>query len=134
VLFTQFKKARVGTGPLRTGIKYGTLDPNDPTKRFFNAAAFTLPGNFELGDAAQYYNDFRDPRIMDERISIAKRMVFPIRADREIVLTYRADAFNAFNRTSFGNINGTIGNTAFGLATGPQVGARLITMGLRLDF
>ena len=61
-------------------------------------------------------------------------MVFRIPGDRTVVLTYRADAFNAFNRTSFGNINGIVGNANFGLATGPQNGVRLITMGLRLDF
>jgi hypothetical protein len=33
-----------------------------------------------------------------------------------------------------GNIVGTVGNPNFGLPTGPMTGARLITMGLRLEF
>jgi hypothetical protein len=48
-------------------------------------------------------------------------------------LQIRADAFNAFNRTNFA-VNGTVGNANFGRATGPQDGARIITMGLRLYF
>ena len=51
-----------------------------------------------------------------------------------VVLTYRTDGFNIFNRTSFGGVNGTVGNANFGRPTGPQNGARLITMGLRLEF
>ncbi len=51
-----------------------------------------------------------------------------------IVLVYRADAFNLFNRTNFGLVVGTVGNANFGRPTGPQNGARLITMGLRLEF
>jgi hypothetical protein len=42
--------------------------------------------------------------------------------------------FNLFNRTRFGGVNGTVGNANFGLPSGPQVGARAITMGLRLNF
>jgi hypothetical protein len=51
-----------------------------------------------------------------------------------VVLTYRADGFNIFNRTNFGGVNGTVGNAAFGRPSAVQVGARLITMGLRLEF
>jgi hypothetical protein len=31
-------------------------------------------------------------------------------------------------------VNGTVGNANFGRATGPQYGARIITMGVRLYF
>jgi len=134
VLFTQFKKANVGTGPIQTGIDRTSLDPNNPSTRWFNAAAFSTPGQFELGNASQYFGDFRNPPVMDERLSISKRMKFPIHGDRTIDLLYHADGFNIFNRTNFGGIVGTIGNPNFGRPTGPQVGARIITMGMRLDF
>ena len=134
VLFTQFKKANVGTGPIQTGIDRTTLDPNNPATRWFNAAAFAAPGQFELGNASQYFNDFRQPPLFIENLSIQKRMKFPIHRDRTIDLVYRADAFNLFNRTNFGGVVGTIGNANFGRPTGPQIGARAITMGLRLDF
>ncbi len=122
------------SGPIRTGIDRTTLDPNNPSTRWFNAAAFTIPGQYELGSAATFYGDFRNPPVLDERIAIQKRMKFPVREDRSVDLIYRVDAFNVFNRTSFGNIVGVIGNPNFGRPTGPQTGARLITMGLRLDF
>jgi len=134
VLFTQFKKANVGTGPIQTGIDRTTLDPNNPATRWFNAAAFTTPGQFELGNAAQYYGDFRNPPLMQENVSLSKTFRFPVHGDRVIDLDLRADAFNIFNRTNFGGIVGAIGNPNFGRPTGPQTGARLITMGLRVDF
>ena len=130
VLFTFLKKANVGSGPIRTGIDRTKLDPNDPSTRWL----FTVPGQYDLGRAATFYGDFRNPPILDERIAIQKRMRFPVRADRSVDLIYRVDAFNVFNRTSFGGIVGVIGNPNFGRPTGPQTGARLITMGLRLDF
>ena len=49
-------------------------------------------------------------------------------------LSYRADAFNIFNRTSFGGVNGTIGHANFGRPTAMQNGPRVITMGLRMVF
>ena len=134
VLFTQFKKANVGSGPIQTGIDRTTLDPNDPAARWLNATAYTIPGQFDLGNAAQYHGDFRNPPVFIENFSIQKKMRFPVYGDRVVDLIYRADAFNMFNRTNFGGVNGVVGNVNFGRVTGPQVGARLITMGLRLDF
>jgi hypothetical protein len=134
VLFTQFKKANVGTGNIQTGIDRTTLDPNNPSTRWFNAAAFTSPGQFELGNAAHYYNDFRNPPVFTENLSIQKRLRLPIKGDRSADLVIRADAFNLFNRTNFGGIVGAVGNANFGRPTGPQVGSRIITLGGRLDF
>jgi hypothetical protein len=51
-----------------------------------------------------------------------------------VVLIYRADGFNIFNRNNFGGVVGTVGNTNFGRPTGVVGSNRLITMGLRLEF
>jgi hypothetical protein len=134
VLFTGFKAANVGSGPIRTNVDRSSLDPNNPASVWLNAGAFSTPGQFQLGNAAHYYNDFRNPPVLVDNISVQKRMRFPVGGDRTVDLLYRADAFNAFNRTSFGGINGIIGNPNFGRPAGPQVGARVITMGLRLEF
>jgi hypothetical protein len=48
-------------------------------------------------------------------------------------LQFSASAFNLLNRTNFG-VNGAVGNPNFGRATGPQYGARTITMQVRLYF
>ena len=133
-LFAPVTKAMVGTGPIRTGIDRGTLDPNNPSTRWFNPAAFTAAPPFTMGNAAFYYNDFRQPAVFTENLSIVKRTVLFEADNNPVVLTYRADAFNLFNRTNFGGVVGTVGNPNFGRPTGAQNGPRIITMGLRLEF
>jgi len=134
VLFAPLTKANLNAVPIRTGVDRTTLDPNNPNIRFFNAAAFSAAPQYTLGTAAFYQNDFRQPMFMDERFSIVKRTTLWDNEKNPVVLTYRADAFNMFNRTVFGGVVGTIGNANFGRPTGPQNGARIITMGLRLEF
>jgi hypothetical protein len=133
-LFSTTTKANVGSGPISTGASYKDLDPNNPNVRWFNAAAFTPAAPFSFGNAALYYNDFRQPAIAFENIGVAKRTILFKNEKNPVELLYRADAFNLFNRTRFGGVNGTVGNVNFGRPTGPQVGARAITMGLRLNF
>lgn len=148
-LFTQYKKANLTGISIRTGIDRKTLDPNNPAIRWFgcspeaiasrpgafqcaaNSTPFSIPGEFEFGKAAQFNSAFRNPPIFTENISIVK--TFKITGDGRVRFVYRADIFNLFNRTNFG-VNGTIGNADFGKATGPQQGARIITMGGRLEF
>lgn len=134
VLFAPLTKANLNAVPIRTGIDRTTLDPNNPNTRFFNATAFSAAPQYTLGTAAFYQNDFRQPMFLDERFSIVKRTTLWENEKNPVVLTYRADAFNMFNRTVFGGVVGTIGNANFGRPTGPQNGARIITMGLRLEF
>ena len=51
-------------------------------------------------------------------------------------LQYRAEAFNAFNNTNFGNPGGSFGTTNFGRSTGIAATSaqRSIQMGLKLYF
>ncbi len=134
-LFSTMTKAnRNGNVPIRTNIGYGSLDPNDPSALWFNAGAFSAAAPFTLGNAATFYSDFRQPMVAFENVSVSKRTILWNNEKNPVELQYRADAFNLFNRTRFGGINGVIGNPNFGRATGPQVGARAITMGLRLNF
>lgn len=133
VIFSRFKKASITGQAIRTGIDRTTLDPNNPSTRWFNSGAnspFSIPGQYELGNAALYYGDFRQPPIFVENVSVVKRLQFW----ESVSLAYRADIFNLFNRTNFGGVNGTVGNVNFGRPTGAQQGARVITMGLRLEF
>ena len=134
VLFAPLTKANMSAVPIRTGVERTSLDPNNPTSRFFNAAAFSAAPQYTLGTAAFYQNDFRQPSVFTENLSIVKRTTLFNTDKNPVVLTYRTDGFNIFNRTSFGGVNGTVGNANFGRPTGPQNGARLITMGLRLEF
>ncbi|MGH9658278.1 MAG: TonB-dependent receptor domain-containing protein, partial [Bryobacteraceae bacterium] len=134
VIFAPQTKANFGSGPIRTGVDRTTLDPNNPASRFFTPGAFVAAAPFTLGTAAFFHDDFRQPAAFSENVSLVKRTTLFNHDRNPIVLTYRADAFNLFNRTSFGGINGQVGNANFGRPSGPQVGARIITMGLRLEF
>jgi hypothetical protein len=134
VLFAQSRRPHLGSQAIRTGIDRTNLDPGNPDARWFNPGAFVVPTNaFEFGSASRYISDFRQPPFFRDNFSIVKRFnMFEVR-ELPIRTTIRADFFNAFNRTNFG-VNGAIGNAAFGRATGPQQGARIITMGLRVEF
>jgi hypothetical protein len=134
VLFASATKANLGSVPIRTGVDRTTLDPNNPNIRWFNPGAFTAAPMFTLGTASFYHNDFRQPAVFTENFSIVKRTSLVELDKNPIVLIYRADAFNAFNRTNFGGVVGTVGNAAFGRPTAPQNAPRIITMGLRLEF
>jgi hypothetical protein len=133
-IFAANTKAMRNNVPIRTDFSRGDLDPNNPSARWFNAGAFSAAPAFSLGNASFYYGDFRQPPIFIENVSIAKRTTLWENERNPVVLTYRADAFNLFNRTNFGGIVGTVGNANFGRPTAAQQGPRLITMGLRLDF
>jgi hypothetical protein len=134
VLFAPLTKANLSAVPILTNVDRTTLDPNNPSSRYFNAGAFTAAPQFTLGTAAFYQNDFRQPLFFTEQLSIVKRTTLFQNDKNPIVLTYRADGFNIFNRTNFGGVNGTVGNANFGRPSAPQNSARLITMGLRLEF
>ncbi|MEP7366412.1 MAG: carboxypeptidase regulatory-like domain-containing protein [Acidobacteriota bacterium] len=136
VLFSRLTKANTTGSAVRTGVDYSTLDPGDTSVRFFNSgtnAPFASAPLYTLGSSSLYNSAFRQPMVREENFSISKKFKWEINDTRSIDFIYRADMFNLFNRTNFG-VNGAIGNSSFGAATGPQSGPRIITMGLRLDF
>ncbi|MDQ2944509.1 MAG: hypothetical protein M3Y27_00940, partial [Acidobacteriota bacterium] len=134
VLFTDARLCNANGGDIRTGQSRTSLDPNNPNSLYFNAAAFSVPGQFSFGTSSQYNSKFRQPPIFVDNIAIIKQVyVWPRGDGSRMWLQMRADAFNPFNRTNFG-VNGTVGNASFGRATGPQYGNRIITIGARLFF
>ena len=133
-LFSHYTKAVRNALPIRTSAVTGDLDPNNPNARWFNAGAFSPAAPFTLGNAALFYDDFRQPMIAFENVTFQKKTTLFPNEKNPVVLTYQANAFNLFNRTRFGGVNGVVGNPNFGRPTGPQVGARAVTMGLRLEF
>lgn len=134
VLFTHFRKCDMtGTGIL-SGQNRTSLDPNDSSSLYFNAAAFAIPSQYSFGSASSYNTYFRQPPVFTENAALIKNFSIWPRKDGELVrLQFRADAFNLFNRTNFG-VNGSVGSANFGRATGPQDGPRVITMGVRANF
>ncbi len=134
VLFTKFKKANTTGQAFSTGLS-GDYDPRDPNRRqVYNRGGFAIPGQFEFGSASRYFSNFRNPNVYSENISIAKRTKIFEHDRQPVEFEYRADFFNAFNRTRFGGIQGALTAPNFGQVTGAMLGPRIITMGLRLNW
>ena len=134
VLFTDARMCNANGGPVRTGQSRTSLNPNNPASLYFNAPAFSVPGQFSFGTSSQYNSKFRQPPVLVDNIALIKQLyVWPSGDGSRVRLQFRADAFNPFNRTNFA-VNGTVGNPNFGRATSPQYGPRIITIGVRLYF
>ena len=135
VLFTDARMCNANGGQLSTGISRTSLDPNNPSSsQYFNAAPFSIPAQYAFGTSAQYNSKFRQPPVLIDNAALIKQITLVPKGDTNLIrLQIRADASNLFNRTDFG-VNGAVGSATFGRATGPQLGARIITMGLRLNF
>jgi hypothetical protein len=132
-LFSPLTKAVATGAPIRTGVSATSLDPNNPNVRWFNSGAsapFAVDPAFALGNASIYYNGMRNPWIRSENLSLSKTFRFLERG----TFLFRVDAFNIFNRTDFGAINGTVGNANFGRPQGAQLGPRNIDINLRAQF
>ncbi|HWQ57241.1 MAG TPA: hypothetical protein VN442_26380, partial [Bryobacteraceae bacterium] len=131
---TQIQKANLTGKTIRTGVNRGDLDPNNPDIRWFNYGTANTPfvnaPAYTLGTAAIFQNDFRNPPMWTDNYSVMKTFAVWER----VTLKYRADAFNAFNRSSFGGVNGTVENPNFGRVTAMRQSFRMITMGLRLEW
>lgn len=134
VLFTDARMCNENSASVLTGQGRTSLDPNNPNSVYFNAAAFSVPGQFAFGTSSQYNGRFRQPPVFIDNFSVIKTInMWPKGDESRLQLRLYANAANAFNRTDFG-VNGTVGNPNFGRATGPQLGPRLITMGARIYF
>ncbi|MEZ5351215.1 MAG: carboxypeptidase regulatory-like domain-containing protein [Bryobacteraceae bacterium] len=133
-LFTRARKVNQVNQGVRGGASRGDLDPDNSAARWFNPGTFANPGQFELGTAAWYHNDLRNPRQLSENFAIQKNFaVLRLTDTQDLKIRYRADFFNVFNRVNF-NVNTNFQSADFGRATAPNLGSRIITMGLMLDF
>ncbi len=102
------KPSRPGT-PSNPASPAGDLNPDNPNIRWFNYGASSPYANtaaYTLGTASIYNTNFRQPWFR-RRTSRSPRTS---KIWESVKFTYRADAFNLFNRTAFGGVNGTIGN------------------------
>jgi hypothetical protein len=142
-MFEAVTRANDNGVPVKTNISANSLQYNNPASRWFNtstnssgsvtgSASYTANVAGTWGTAALYQNHFRNPWQRTENISINKTV--GIYGEGRVYLRYQISAFNPFNRHAMGGVNGTINSSLFGVASGPQVGSRNISMGLRLYF
>jgi len=83
-----------------------------------------VPSTFQLTSGAragQLQRDSNLPFDLGQMFNFLNTYNLPIERRKKFLNTDRATV-------------DTIGNAAFGRTTGPQVGTRIITMGLRLEF
>jgi hypothetical protein len=105
---------------------------------YLNPAAFADPPVWpggqgvlqRLGTSPRYFSNLRGPYMAAENIGMFKR--FPFGEGRFV--EFRADAFNAFNRTGLADPDTQIGSPTFGRILDVQQGPRNIQLALRLTF
>jgi len=90
------------------GVPLFTADLNchciDPTKQFvLNPAAWTNPAPGTFGNAAAYYNDYRQQRRPQEQFGIGR--IFRVR--ERLTMQLRGEFYNVFNRTEMGTPTST---------------------------
>jgi hypothetical protein len=115
-------------------------DLGPSTNNFFNCAAFIDPNPSSLigtrgwvyGDAPLVLGNVRSPNYYNEDFAILKRTV--IHENHEI--DFKVDLPNAFNRHTFGTLDGWVGDNNFGASKGLTVAnpTRQIQFTLRYKF
>ena len=99
--------------------------------RWFNTAAFTAPGTYEIGNATRWVPTIRFGPTNHADFAILKNFRFLERFKAQ----FRAEMFNMTNTPQFARANTTFGSPDFGRVTGTtNVGPRNIQMGLRIQF
>jgi hypothetical protein len=109
-------------------VEVEQFDPNRDL--WINPAAFRVPAALQFGTSARSYTDLRAPSFFNENFGLLKRFGITER----VTLTFRAELFNAFNRTVFGAPQANVSNNLFGRITSQANTPRQGQLALRLDF
>src|SRR5207244_595502 len=97
-LFNPVLRPNLTGTAIRTGVDRTSLDPDNPNVRWFDRAAFSLPGPLQFGTAAAYLNEMRTPPVYQENVSLVKRIAVRT-GDQPFDIELRSEASNLFNRT-----------------------------------
>ncbi|MBC7925034.1 MAG: TonB-dependent receptor [Bryobacteraceae bacterium] len=124
-----------------TGPGKENVDPN-ARQPYLNAAAFTVPSPYTYGNVSRTVDFIRGWNFASENLAVFKNTQFTERVN----LQFRAEAFNAFNRTIFNQPDTFVGqynasspgnvqrNQNFGFYQGQANESRQIQLGLKLIF
>ncbi|MGE0405882.1 MAG: TonB-dependent receptor, partial [Candidatus Korobacteraceae bacterium] len=117
---------RVASEPMK--LSYDNFNPR--TDRYLNLAAFA-PAAGIYGTTSQFIPGLHGPTSLNEDLSLIKKT----RITEGVGLDIRLEAFNAFNRTVFGNPNTNRGNSqTFGFITSQGNTPRNGQIALKLTF
>lgn len=111
-------------------LKTAAID-NPTPDLWFNKAAFTKPGDFEIGNMTRWAPNIRFGPTRHADFAILKNF----RYGERIKTQFRAEMFNMTNTPQFGRANTDISSGDFGRVSGTtNVGPRNIQLGLRIQF
>jgi hypothetical protein len=116
--------------PNVTDLNVAAVD-NPTPDRWFNIAAFSQPGQFEIGNAPRWVPNIRFGPTRHADFAILKNF----RWRESLKAQLRGEMFNVTNTPQFGRANTTFGSGEFGRVTSTtNVGPRNIQLGLRIQF
>ena len=101
---------------------------NTTPEKWFNTAAFALPAQYTYGNLGR--NAVIGPGLQSWDFGIFKNF----RLGEVSHIQFRAELFNAFNHTNFGNPGTTLGNPDFGIIGYTTTNSREIQFGLKYIF
>jgi hypothetical protein len=126
-LFNQLLRPNVVSGVSRT-TDTSNFDPNRDL--WINRAAFAAPAPLTIGSSARSYTDLRNPNYLNENFGLLKR----VHIHERFIITFRAELFNAFNRTVFAAPQANVSNAQFGRISGQANTPRQGQVALRFEF
>ncbi|MDZ4802277.1 MAG: carboxypeptidase regulatory-like domain-containing protein [Bryobacteraceae bacterium] len=104
---------------------------NPTPDRWFNTAAFTRPGTYEIGNAPRWFPNVRFGPTRHADVAILKNFRFLETWKAQL----RGEFFNITNTPQFGRANTDISSGDFGRVSGTtNVGPRNVQVGLRIQF
>jgi hypothetical protein len=101
---------------------------------WWNQGAFTVPAPYQFGNCGRDLSSV--PGYQEVDLSVIKNTSFPTPLNENTSFQFRAEAFNAMNRTNFGVPNSTAlaSNSNFGFINSDVNGPRTMTLSLRIIF
>lgn len=126
-LFNQLLRPDVVSGVARR-TNVSNFDPNRDL--WINRAAFRAPAALTFGSSARSYTDLRAPNLLNENFGLLKR----VNLHERYIITFRAELFNAFNRTVFAAPQANVSNAQFGRISGQANTPRQGQVALRFEF
>jgi len=105
----------------------------DRLDKWFNTSCFSVPTAWNFGNAGRADSVIRGHGINNWNMALSKKTAIT----EQVALTFRAEAFNLFNRVQFGKPDQTVttaANPQFGRVTTQVNQPRLIQLALRLSF
>lgn len=124
--------ALLNINPVRGSVVSG-VSPNLPSgernaDHWFNTAAFTTPAAFTFGNVGR--NTMRGPALSKADVALQRQ----INIGEEKQLEFRAEFFNALNRTNLGTPERFVNTPQFGTITMAATPARQIQFAMRFKF